>query len=1222
LSCCGPVVHHHRHDLLEGRSPPGQLSRIEPVKEPAGRTTDPTTDGWTDVIRDVVTSVDALLDAVAPLANPHRMRALALQARRLAATRQLDGVLAALSSGDAYERRTALHMAMAARDLRHIEYVLRGPDLALRRAALRAVRTLPVSDEAAAAVLDDAPAELRRAFYRTLLHGRRHALADVLLQGVRERWGDREAAMLLAACSAPVVSDLLPQLAHAVTAWRTLGRLHPRAVVAAADRELAGGGNAMQWWRRRGGGILAAVRSEPQLVLELLERHDLGHPIARLPRPIARTLFNADPAGVVRLVRRQRYDRWGDLPPVLVFCLRSCSDREAARLAGPSGHRLADVLRALPPGRRESVMDALEVPPPGLHGMPLLPLLPAGRAATEARRMLEWHGSVWHSARARLDDPDIPLTLTSFLPHPEAVGPLTEASYGGDPRRRSLARRLLLQCTARTGDRLLLSELLGEFAHRTAGEQDPLRTALLTALTEVAPALLDDRCAPALDRLFTDALAARDSSPATCAAVRDMAGRILHHHEPAVSPALTTGALRAYKMLVDRCGADGFGLPGTDPQQARNQSARRRYRRGAARSAERRHRLDLVLRRGQEHELHELLRPRLATAAARGDFTVAVALARALGRRAQALPALQDDLRAAMLQAPPDVARKAADLWLRHAPDRTDRVADLIIEDPSTVVLAPVWRTVAGVRTDLLDRLHRSLAENDSRAFAAARADWVPEITAGIAGRWTPNQRRAVLRQLSTALDDETSPVTVRADAVRSIGRMPGALDALTESAGREETVLAETALGALAAPTVLGEPAAALAVLLSHAGGPMARAAVGAMVGCCAAVPPSVLGPMLDDALSAPTTKITVRKAVVRLLARQRPPGAVDRLLRAWRDPDLHQDVRLAVAVALQQLPEDPRALPALDDAVDRYACEPMLRTLFRAQPLEYAPANRPAYANLISRLLTVAEQPGVRFRGARAFGAWAHWYQGGFNGVIADLTGSETAAARAALPVFTALLRTGVIKGEVIDVLRVLTLKSHTRPPALPIARATELETPERDLVLAIVGELTVMQRTDRADNSDRTDADGVRRTHARQAADLLASDPMFLPAAVDLRLALLRASSGEPVPQSFSDELVGISDLLTGRPLLTARVADTLNGLLSRYRGGAQVEPASLLPAARRLAADGGPHAALLALTLARVAGGETSWPPGWCTLLAELRHSPHLEIRHAALEIGPR
>jgi hypothetical protein len=130
------------------------LSPAKPVEEPA----------------------DEFLRSFEALPYPRRMRELALYARRFGGTPEFARVLAQLSARGPYERRTALHLAMAARDLPFVEDALAGPDLSLRRAALRAVRTLPVSDEAAAAVLVDASVELRLAPYRTLIHGRREAL--------------------------------------------------------------------------------------------------------------------------------------------------------------------------------------------------------------------------------------------------------------------------------------------------------------------------------------------------------------------------------------------------------------------------------------------------------------------------------------------------------------------------------------------------------------------------------------------------------------------------------------------------------------------------------------------------------------------------------------------------------------------------------------------------------------------------------------------------------------------------------------------------------------------------------------------------------------------------------------------------------------------------------------------------------------------------------------
>ncbi|MBN6051837.1 hypothetical protein JYK22_07805, partial [Nonomuraea sp. RK-328] len=1038
------------------------------------------------------------------LPYPLRMRALALHARRLAGTPRLRGLLDELSAHDRYARRTALHLAMAARDLGHIEQVLAGPDLELRRAALRAVRTLPVPDAAVAAALQDAPTRLRLALYRTLAHARRHALAESLLPEVHARWGDREAAALLPACGPATVARRLPGLAHAVTSWRALAKRHARAVMAVADDELATGVHALTWWRRRGTGVELASPAEPERMLALLERHDLRHVTARLPSSVLNALFRADAGRARALLVDASLSRWEEPPKALLRHLRSAPDAELLRL-GSADHRLGPVLRSLPPARRAAVFEAAAARrggSTGLWAMRLLRWLPAGTAAAEARRMLAWYDSVWHSARRRLDDPDIPLTITSYLPYDEAAGPLREAAMGGDPRRRGLARSLLIQCAARTRDRPTFHALLAELVPRVANEQDPLRRELLTALLDVPPALLDDSCADVLERLAADAAGATDFSPATGQALRSLAGRVLRHHDPMSAPALTSWALGAYGKLVARHGAGALPVPGRRSSGV----PRRRHAPGVPRDPGR---LDGVLHAGQEHDLLAVLRPHLRAARAREDFTLAVALARALGRRSWAMAELQDDLRAAISTAPEPLAREAADLWLtrprggrrataappsrrpaqppvteppdrhrghatageRHDPaaphlgderkeravgpapgtpanerqadtaphaeeeravgltpgtpagdavshpggeqeeravrltskelggERERRIVRLVREDPSALALPAVWRTVARRRTDLLVPL---LDGDGGGRFASP--SWVPPIRGGDAGRWTPGQLGRVRARLADVVHDERLPVAARAAAVRATGRVPGGLDLLVAWAEREETPLAEAAVTAMADTDA---PARALPVLAAHAGGHASRVAVAALARCCRGVPPSLLGPFLERTLTGPGGKVTLRKQAARRLGRDRPPGAADVLLRAWADPGLHRDVRVAVASVLREMPEDPRTLDALAEAAGRHAGEAMLRTLFQAHPMEYAPATRPRYADLVRRLLLAADLPGVRFRGRRAFGLWARWYRGDLEEIVETV--ADPGADERVVEVFLALLGGG---------------------------------------------------------------------------------------------------------------------------------------------------------------------------------------------------------------------
>lgn len=127
-------------------------------------------------------------------------------------------------------------------------------------------------------------------------------------------------------------------------------------------------------------------------------------------------------------------------------------------------------------------------------------------------------------------------------------------------------------------------------------------------------------------------------------------------------------------------------------------------------------------------------------------------------------------------------------------------------------------------------------------------------------------------------------------------------------------------------------------------------------------------------------------------------------------------------MASALRRIPDDPRMFAALEDAAGPHASEPLLRALFQARPAEYRPADRARYTALVLRLLGAADGPGVRFRGTKAFRGWARWYQGEYDGVLASVADPADPAGETALPVLRALVDTGVVRDEAVDVLRSL--------------------------------------------------------------------------------------------------------------------------------------------------------------------------------------------------------
>ncbi|MEV0246376.1 hypothetical protein AB0H76_07310 [Nocardia sp. NPDC050712] len=1026
------------------------------------------------------------------------MRALAQHARTHAGDPGFPALLTDLAADGYYGRRIALHMAMAARELDYVARVLAGSELGLRRAALRAVRTLPIPDAAVPPALVESSTELRMAVYRTIVHARRTELADRLLPEVAEKWGAGEAARLLPGCSPDVVGQWLPGLAHAVTTWKTLTRRHPVLVVRCLDAEFATT-RGFALWRQRFPAIREAAAREPVLVLDLLERHGLGRMIYRLPGDVMGPLMRADlprAAGLLSRLLRRRYQPKQSL---LARCA-GLGDDELVRLAG---RRPGPLLRALPVSRRGAVYQRCDIYE--REALALLHLLPHELAVCEARRLRQWHDTARHSSRAHLDDPRITLRITAFLPYSEAEPALRSAAFTGDPRSREAARGLLLRAAQRTGDRAATTAVLGELVERIRNERDPARAALLEGIAELR---LDPLWAEHLERLVAAVVPARDTSERTRSALCALADRALN-----TEPALSDWALRTYARLIDRFGGGALSRPST---------------------------LGRVLRRGQERELLDLLEKPC-------DHYTTVVLAGSLGARLGALPELLADLRQIVVDGDERSAGIAAGMWLRHCANRDAQVAALLRDAPEAIRLEPVWRAVATRRTDLLPIEPGVLADH--------------EVLPGMAGRWTDAQRESVGAALETIADDGDALIEERVRALRGLSRIPFHNAKLVEHALGGDPVLADTALGALGDyPRVLPR--------LLRIPGPTALATAAKL---CRVSRPVQLRENLERALFE--GRVGVRKLAARQLITQRVPGAEDLLLRAWAIPQLHPDVRIALAVALRRLPESDRARAALAQIPVRYNTEQMVRTLLQSTPEQYAPQHRAGGAELVCALLAAAEAPGVRFRAAKAFAMWAPWFERGVDEIVeAAVTGDDTDQT-----VFLALLRSGLIKDEALPVLlRLLAADRHGR-------------------VREIAGALTAAR-----------DAELWRRGLARAAAELLLDHPLHVVQAVRMLIYLLPSEEFDPETMAF--ELNALADRLT--PVTAFRIVSSghrLFGWNARSRS-------SLLPAIRSLIARGDVTGGVLAFGLIEHRTDEHR------EALQQLRCSPHLDIRRLAWEIG--
>ncbi|GAB3720908.1 hypothetical protein [Nocardiopsis oceani] len=737
-------------------------------------------------------SAAELLVSLEGLSLHSRTHALTGYARTHTGTPHLTAILRGLAaSGHHHE---ALHAATAARDLDVVAGYLSGPDLDLRRAALRAVRTLPVPDVAVAPLLDDAPTGLRRALYRTLFHGRRAALADALLQRVLHQHGDAEAAALLPACTPEAVARHLADLAHAVRSWRRLARRHPDTVADLLTEHITDRFTMNDW--RRALEALDPVR--PARVVEIVGVGALTGTHLRCPR--ARRLAHPDrvvtkhpdvPVG--RLLERQ-----------LRFAMRKRSG--AVRC----------VLRSMPWEVAEPLLDR-EVEywtrtrnPEAL--LPFLDLLPRDRAVSLARGALA-ELSVFQRTGSRTRDPDQDLDAIAHLPYAEAAGPLGEAASCGDPARRARGLARLVEASARTGDPGVLAAVLTERVERHRVDRDAVRRALLLTLTDLGPRPLV-RSLPVLHRLLADTAQARDTSAATRGALRHLAARFLSHPETrAHGPAVDWG-IEVYRRLIERFGAEGLG----DPDRARH-SAPWTTRLGGRRvlpwwmpetHSGHRHgpepRLYQLLPPGAESVLVGRLSDFLTGACRRGDHGPAVALAGELGRRARHLTALDGLLRAAVLADPdPGTVARAAALYLA-GPDRAGRALSLFEDEPHTARIPRVWDLLVRYQPPAV--LLRAL---DAVGACQDGPAWVPQAlrtrVLPSARIWPPELRERLRAHLTAVVEEPSVPAADREAAVRSLGALPGGHAYLAGHLVGGDVVLREAALSALGRPMIPSTP-------------------------------------------------------------------------------------------------------------------------------------------------------------------------------------------------------------------------------------------------------------------------------------------------------------------------------------------------------------------------------------------------------------------------------
>jgi hypothetical protein len=1107
---------------------------------------------------------EKLLKVLDPLGYFERMKKVALLGRENKDAAAYSRLLLALLEGGAYEANLALTGAEATGNVSVLLAALnhRTAGVRKRAAGLLAGRA---SIEVMEGELEKLSQECRRYFLNCLSLNCREEAAERLLPVVNARWGAKEAAVLLPACSGETVRQWLVGHGYAIGNWNKAAKRHPDVV---ADYLLNALENAPErekknvWWRFSSA-VEALSRLRPGIVLACALEHgpmDILHPVLRknlgflipfdaeaVHKLLTREEAQADliihgvPKGVLKKRRYFSIEQWKSL---------------AVLLADQSFH-LAQLLHCLAPSKRaeifEEVYDA-DARIARVFPEQLLDELPHDLRGKEASRML--------GLRELKEDRVLMLQTKARLSVVHAREMLEQAAVASNADERGTALALMVKCTA------LSRQGMGEtlvFLKRIKNDQDLVRYAVFSELARCPASLYKEEHIPELEILVDSVVEARDTSYLTTAEAEKLAFGLMRQNALHPQEKLFTFALSILAKLVKQSGYL------TLPPLSR-----------------------LHLPQGMEEVLYDELYPFLAAAAKREDHRLVLQLAGWFGKRGYCLTKLQDMLQELTKAKSASTASQAARYWLANRKTRDARVSELLTRDKSFITVSEVFEHLHRKRQEWLDPYISGAVIKGK--FLSGKTVSLLSASDGF-HRWLPRQQRAFRSLLERVAIDGKRSLHERARAIQTMSCMPDAWpDPVVGLLDNGEVFIAEAALHAL---SLTEEPERALPLLLEHLDGDRARVSMYSVPRCMRRVSPVLLADLLEKLLRRDKLKITVRKEAVRLLGAYRTPNSMSLLLEELEKPHAHKDVIIAIGHAVRLLLDDERSwkiLGVMAASPQRDILNSLLAQRPHELPLEYR-------ARYLTLLLEAAFHTDLTV-GRAAFQALGLWTDGHEETVaaasvkaIADL--DDTLRWGSALNTLLEAARDGKVNDRVLELVRYLACVSFREE----WNASSQRDVPHRQRLTKLIGQLTALPP-------------GTRLTLIplyQGMIDCLAAYETLQSLVVKLQMAAIDWRHSEAAADSLVLAAQGLSQQPHLLPDACRHLAHTLRSSKGYWR------PEELLAIVDALDVAEGCEALALGLSVLQVAGGALGWNETCASRLRAYRVHPHPVVRTLALDI---